>query len=232
MTNLNEYTSRLVVPAIPGVEHQAVPIASEDEGFAITLVPKSDGLPHMAMAQGQQRYYFRTGDSFLPMEHFMLADRFGRRPQPKLELTTHWERIGNKTFLVLGIMNIGKGIARFPALHIEERRSEGLEVYPLTEGFEWPGGVRTYGLSERSRAAARNGTGWRMFCGDDRDAIHPGTTMDVATALGWVMPTDPTAKVDWKDISFRYSLYCDGFSLTEATETIHADEVKRAALGR
>lgn len=231
-SNLTELVTRLVVPAVPGVEQHIIldPEAGKDAGYAVTYVPKAEGLPHMAMAQGQQRYHYRAGDSFMIMEHFMLADRFGRRPQPRLELSYRWEHHGDKTYLVLGITNTGRGIALYPALHVEERASEGVQVFPLDERFGIPGDPRGFGLLERARTTLRPSTAWRMYAGGPGDAIHPGTTLEVVKALGWVMPRDPHANVDWKDISFRYSLHCDGFSLTEATMTIVATEVAKAVL--
>lgn len=231
LSQLNEYISRLVVPAVEGVEHHLIPDSSGgDTGFVVTLVPKGQGLPHMSMAQGQQRYYIRAGDSFLPMEHFMLADRFGRRPQPKLELTHRWERSSNKTYLVLGIKNVGKGIALYPALHVQERIGDNFSLYALDERFDIPADPRRFGLAERVRTIQRPSPLWRIFAGGSEHAIHPGTSLEVVRALGWVMPRQKE-NVDWRALTFRYSLYCDGFGLVEAEMTISADEMCRAATG-
>lgn len=230
LTNLTEYSSRLVVPAVAGVDSFIIPDpeAGDDCGFAVTYVPKAEGLPHMAVAKEQQRYYFRAGDAFLPMEHFMLADRFGRRPQPKLEMTHRWERPGNELYLVLGIANVGAGIALFPALAVEERSSDNFVVAALDE--DWLGKPCVFGLPERIRTASRPSTTWRMFAGGGDHAIHPGTSIEVVQVSVGIPPRQ-LQNVDWKDISFRYSLYCDGVSLVDATATIPADEVARASVG-
>lgn len=231
LSQLNEYVSRLVVPAAEGVEHNLIlNETGGDSGFVVTLVPKGHGVPHMSMGEGQQRYYFRAGDSFLPMEHFMLADRFGRRPQPILELNYRWERPSNKTYLVIGIRNVGKGIALYPALHIEERTADDFSLFSLDERVDLPADPRRFGIPERVRTTQRSSPLWRIFAGGAEHAIHPGTSIEVVRALGWVMPRQ-RANVDWRALTFRYSLHCDGFSSVEAELTISADEMCRAATG-
>lgn len=229
LSNLHEYSAKQVSPAVDGVEHFIIADpAISDQGFAITLVPRVDGEPVMARASNQHRFYYRAGDSFLVMEHFMLADRFGRRPQPKLRLTHRWERKSGYTYAVLAIENIGRGIARDPALQFEERASEQIVAHPLDDRFAHHGDGRAFGLPERTRTTQRPGTGWRMFAGGPGHSIYPGTSLEVIRVLGWAMPQQIEG-VDWRDQSFRYSLYCDGFSLVEAMYTFTAEEICRAA---
>ncbi len=56
--------------------------------MVVFAIPKSDATPHMANAKGsyQRRYYRRTADSTLPMEHYELQDMFGRRPHPLIDI--------------------------------------------------------------------------------------------------------------------------------------------------
>lgn len=231
LSDLNTQLAQLVAPGGVAVEHFLVDMPDQDDcGFAATLVPRWDGLPQMAKGQGQHRYYYRSGDSFLIMEPFMLADRFGRRPQPKLELIHRWERSMNQAYLVLGIKNVGRGMALYPALEIEERGPQDFPLFALDERFAIPGDQRAFGLPERVRTTQRPAVCWRMFAGGHEHVIHPGSSIEVVRALGRIMPTQRD-NVDWRDVSFRYSLFCEGFTLIEDIKAISAEEVCNAAIG-
>jgi hypothetical protein len=110
-SELQELTPQLVAPAIVGVRNEFF----EDEhgsgaGYAITYVPEGEGLPHMAMGKNQSRYMFRSGSSFLAMPHWMVADRFGRRPHPALRLI--FDDFAGSCRLF--IENYGAATAKFP----------------------------------------------------------------------------------------------------------------------
>jgi len=121
-SRLMEFTASAANPSVSGVEHRSLPDSNgADHGFAVTYVPASDGGPHMAKL-GEDRYYKRSGASFLKMEHFEIADMFGRRPRPKLTLnykkidppTIDKTKVRFKFHLVLE--NHGRGSARAPYL--------------------------------------------------------------------------------------------------------------------
>jgi predicted HTH transcriptional regulator len=114
VTRLNTLTGQAVSPIVDGVRHKAI-ISNGEAGFAVTMVPESESGPHMAKCR-EDRYYKRSGDSFYRMEHYDLEDMFGRRREPKLELTTRLEGGGPATEIVLGIRNVGRGTARAPYL--------------------------------------------------------------------------------------------------------------------
>jgi len=87
-TDLQSWTSQLVSPGVEGVEHYLLYETKDDasdKGYIISYVPQSD-LVHMATGKDLHRYYFRSGSSFPKMPSFMVADRYGRRPHPKLQL--------------------------------------------------------------------------------------------------------------------------------------------------
>ena len=72
--------SGCTVPPHSGVQHLCVASTSvEDEGYVITLVPKSYLAPHQCVSP--PRYYMRAGSDFLPVPHAVLQGMFGRRPQ-------------------------------------------------------------------------------------------------------------------------------------------------------
>jgi hypothetical protein len=69
------------------------------------------------------------------MEYFQIEERFGARPHPKLQLYLEPVGFGVEPFspgvierwFVLGIKNVGTGIAKFPS--IRYLRSCGLNIY-------------------------------------------------------------------------------------------------------
>jgi hypothetical protein len=115
-SRLNELTSEALSPSLPGIEHRIVHDDASKPPFVITVVPASEAGPHMALLG--ERYYQRIGQATLPMEHFQLADMFGRRPQALL-------RLGflppEGYCLSANLGNVGRGIATAPYLYIPKR---------------------------------------------------------------------------------------------------------------
>ena len=116
VSKLNEFTGQAVSPVADGIRHKAIETKG-GRGFAATIVPESDSGPHMAKL-GEDRYYKRSGTSFLKMEHFDLEDMFGRRPRPKLvpkvvHIPARAEANGQEQ-LEFSIDNIGRAVAKFP----------------------------------------------------------------------------------------------------------------------
>lgn len=217
LTNLKEYSTQLVAPSAVGVDHFMVedPPGS-DAGYAVTLVPKGDGAPHMAKAKDQHRYYYRAGESFLIMEPFMLADRFGRRPQPQLQISWRFQQIIHNTYVILSLKNIGRGIALYPALELE--KDPDWETHPLNDA-EGLG----FGLPERPRAFDLSVPTRQMFAGGGNDAIHPGTSLDVVQLGRWVVPRGGRVVAD--DIVVKYSVFCEGYSFEGSTLVIPGEDL-------
>jgi hypothetical protein len=113
VSRLKELGDVAVAPALVGVEHRTIPLHGSG-GCAVTLVPQSDGGPHMAKL-GEDRYYQRVGDKFLKMEHYAIADMFGRRRRPVLEVDVRRRDDGRN---VVSIRNTGRGTARGPYLKL------------------------------------------------------------------------------------------------------------------
>lgn len=207
--DLNTYSPQVVSPAVIGVEHVAIPAPEDDDaGFAITLVPKGQDEPHMAVAKEQNRYYYRGNRSFLPMQSFMVADRYRRRPQPKLEFfyrTTHPSPLGREWRLpvYVGIRNVGRGIALYPALAIETETA----FSPAMHGLDGNGHS---GLRQLPSAPSPLGKRRYIFAGGTDHVVHPGTEFDV-TRFELSLPEDTDRSPEF---SFRYEAYCDGDSIS------------------
>jgi hypothetical protein len=134
VSKLNEFTGQAVFPVVDGVRHKAIE-TDGGHGFAATIVPESDSGPHMAKL-GEDRYYKRSGTSFLKMEHFDLEDMFGRRQRPKLDVLVKNEvlpepNVGQEA-LKLSIVNQGRALARFIGVVVKMTNVEIKAV----EGFK------------------------------------------------------------------------------------------------
>jgi hypothetical protein len=122
-SELNTVTPEMVSGPVPGVEHRKI-LASggADEGIVVTAIPQSDATPHMATGPELHRYYRRASDRFQEMEHYEVADMFGRRPHPDLRVEPFWEMQGPaespQIILQFMVSNRGRGVAEFPCLTI------------------------------------------------------------------------------------------------------------------
>ena len=218
VSRLNGLTSDMVNPSVDGIQHRVVHQDADGSGFAATLVPRSDAGPHMAKA-GLDRYYKRSGDSFLKMEHFDVADMFGRRPRPSLALLHTITTAGTKTVegrtvvllrVVLGIENSGRGTARAPYLAV--KAEPPFEVSELgVDGFGHAGLPR---LASRDRSYAKYG-------GMADTVIHPNTSREVLTLVG---DYDCSASVGI-DLSVPYELTAEGAELMRGELLIRSDEI-------
>ena len=178
LTRLNEFSGQVVNPTVVGVEHRILEMSiATDEGFAVTFVPASDAGPHMAK-MGEDRYYQRSGSNFVKMEHFQVADMFGRRPHPELRL--FHRKLGQDKFgrelrlrVQLGIENYGRGSAHAPYLALDLGRPFGIDDFGVD-------GNRHHGLS--LLVNARDGTS--RFGGSGDCFVHPGTSLPVTMLVG------------------------------------------------
>lgn len=116
LSRLNQLTGEAVDPIVDGVRHRTI-LTEGGRGFAVTQVPESDIGPHMAKLR-EDRYYKRSGDSFYKMEHFDIADMFGRRRRPKLEAIARLRGQRAETQIVIGLRNEGRASARAPYIAI------------------------------------------------------------------------------------------------------------------
>lgn len=112
VTRLNSLTGEATDPGIDGVRHRSIEIGG-GRGFAATMVPESETGPHMAKL-GDNRYYRRIGDRFYRMEHYDIADMFGRRRKPKLIVFYRITGTKGSAEVHLGLRNEGRATARAP----------------------------------------------------------------------------------------------------------------------
>jgi hypothetical protein len=163
LTRLNEFTGQCVSPLVDGVRHKAIPSAGA-AGFCVTLIPASESGPHMAKG-GEDRYYKRAGSAFYRLEHFDVADMFGRRRRPKLVLTLQKE--GHGQSVLVSVKNEGRGVAKAPYLALD------LPAGFRASGYGFDGNGR-FGL----RSIGQHGNRC-LFGGDAGTVIHVGLDLPV-----------------------------------------------------
>ncbi len=206
IARLNELTGEGVSPTVPGVRHRL--LGEKDNAFAATLVPASDLGPHMAKF-GEDRYYKRSGDSFYRLEHFDLADMFGRRPKPALSLSIATARAGGgrsaglvewKGDAILRISNDGRGSATAPYLSVNISGSKISQVGLDGNGYE--------GLPRRRARGdyLHNVT----FGGTSDHVIHPDTILDVGAIRLLVQSSGPGTELHVEPIKVEYQLAAEG----------------------
>jgi hypothetical protein len=194
LSRLNEHTAMGVRPAVDGVMHRAIK-TSNNRGFVVSLIPESSAGPHMAMAR-EGRYYKRSGSSFLPMEHFEIADMFGRRRRPKLRLSVELRNGGEMATgdgrtehygkLLLLLSNDGRGTAKnlYVDLHLEA-----------------PYGMGKWGIDGNSNEGLPRMPPFTKtsvkYGGDSERVLHPGLTMELA-AISVFTPHSPGPLPDLK----------------------------------
>jgi hypothetical protein len=165
---------QLIEPGIEAVQASEInePVGSRS-GFVVVHIPASEGSPRRS--RKDWKFYLRIGSGTFPMEYFQIEERFGRRPPPKLELYFEIEGIRHSTYdphhpersFVLGLRNLGYGIAKFPS--IRYRRSSGLGVSRF--GID---GSMGFGLPQ-----CPSENEWATFRGGVDEVIYPGETRKI-----------------------------------------------------
>jgi hypothetical protein len=221
LSKLNEHTGSALSPIATGVRHRTIP-ARGSEGFAATLVPASDSGPHMAKGGGEHRYYKRSGDSFRMMEHFDIADMFGRRRRPELTVKavvrpgaasnpgSQWAVFEGD--IIITIENNGRGTASAPFLDLAIEDSYHLkgrkDLWDASSGRI----QRLDFSSTRSHA---------QFGSEINTVIHPGTAFP-AVRVEYQFTSETTPP----DLILRYSVAAVDFPLTSGSLHLTGNEIK------
>lgn len=212
LSRLRSLESEALLPRHGAMRHKAL-LIGEDEGFLITLVPESEAGPHMAKL-GVNQYFKRSGDSARLMEHFDLADMFGRRPKPRLHLSGRLAGVAQgqnkgQVYVVVSVINEGRGTAKGPHLVIETPGAIHADDYGVD-------GNRNVGLPRLFTSRPGQET---AFGGDASVLIHPGVSRDV-TRLRIPAPLE-------QDLAIQYSISAEDMPAQRGELTITAEEVRK-----
>lgn len=140
--------SGCTVPPHPMVRHHPIGTAS-GRGFVVTYIAKSYYAPHQCLKPSLQ-YYIRAGSDFVPTPHAVLADLFGRRPQPfvfhmwsgttpKL-VSVHPDQQGIEFNLGIQLGSHGPGLARDLYLNVNFMKPKGnTQTWITPDKTNWTG---------------------------------------------------------------------------------------------
>ncbi|MGH7651930.1 MAG: AlbA family DNA-binding domain-containing protein [Gemmatimonadaceae bacterium] len=230
LSRLNEFTATSVSPMVGGVRHRSI-LMDGDAGCAISLVPASDVGPHMAKAS-EDRYYKRSGDSFRRMEHFDVADMFGRRARPVLKFATRIVGGGGSSGggptvyngkLTFGVENIGRGIAK--SIYLAVRSSSGYLIDPF--GID---GNRSEGLPRIVQAIDHASA---KYGGTQDIVVHPGVMLEVGAVHLKAAYWAADGKLEMPaPLTVVYEIAAEGFPLEKGEVTLDADEIASAVYPR
>lgn len=206
-SRLVELSGEGVMPRLDRVLHRVFRRRSTGAGFAVTLVPESEGGPHMAKL-AENRYYKRSGTSFVVMEHFDIADMMGRRPRPQLTLAFSVLNPGNEPEIIVGIANSGKGSASAPYLALKIR--EGPFKH---DGLHGLNGNGHFGMAKIMVPSS----GFEAAFGEGTDfVVHAGRTLYVTK---YRLPFQNNLPIT-RDVEINYLLCAENVPLTEGTLAI------------
>lgn len=213
LSRLNELTGDATSPTVPGVQHRIVGELDDGAGYAITMVPVSDTGPHMAKLSVDQ-YFKRAGDSFLKMEHFDIADMFGRRPKPALHFRFDVYQDGligtidhpvTQMYRAVGSLeNVGRGSAVAPYLAVDVRAPYQVSAYGVD-------GNGNFGLPRLVSAGS-----FSRFGASANVVLHPGVTIEVFSVRGKFDVTDPKLE----PIQIDYAFAATDVALTTGTAEV------------
>lgn len=218
INRLNSLTGELVSPLVEGVCHKSIEL-SEDAGIIVTLIPASDSGPHMAKGR-ESRYYKRSGDSFYKMEHYDIEDMFGRRKKPNLNLFTFLETgvdvisgygEWRECKVIIGIINDGRGIAKYPYI--------SLKIYPPYELSHYGlDGNRNVGLP---RLLTGMNDGVIKYGGNVNNIIHTGMILEITYVSIKVYKNN----LDIKDLIIEYEICAENTKIKKDTKVLCGQDI-------
>ena len=222
ITRLNSLTGEAVRPIVDGVRHRCIEV--KDVSVIATLVPRSEVAPHMAKC-GENQYFKRAGDAFYALEHFDIADMFGRRPQPRLRPIFTVRPSGGSGkeahgVVVVAIENIGRGIATAPALHLRVDPPFRVDEHGLTGNLQ-------DGLPRLPRAQGASDV---VFAGSTSTVVHAGTDLQVCSVKMWVTFLADDGVRDLHDLRFTYLITCAEGARVEGEFRLTASELAAVTL--
>lgn len=213
-------------PSVRDIDGDWIPGDSGAGGFALIYVPESPLPPHrvsLKIKGVQNHYYVRSGQDFTVATHTQLEDMFGRRPQPKLSLTTkvasggHGTRSGRawaEVRVIVGIKNSGRGPARGPFISIAVNQPYRLSGVITDQNFGFRG-IQPQTATEGRYSSLQ---GVILHSGLDQEVTYISTEVDISERDVCVL--------EIHDLVIQYILAADGTRTVSGREIIRAAEIR------
>ena len=184
-SDITTLISDSLMPRHDGIRVDIVKAATAPgAGYLLILIERSERRPHRAEL-GVGRYFKRSGDNTIRMEHYDIEDSFKRLIMPSLEIRTEVRntapaRIGNDARVFnpsinLYLRNPSPATARFPFLILKDIR--GID--------------RNFPLGSMSGLVCRSQNGEQHFLGGADIVIHPELELLVT---GFLIPPIKAAR--------------------------------------
>jgi len=192
---------------------------SVNTGYIKIYIPPTDGEPVMARYK-ENRYLRRNNDGVRVMDHYEIMDMLGRRPRPELNL--YYEIVpggmsdgpNGKSIdfhIILGIKNIGKGIAKYPGLEIHINEPYKIDHYGIDGNMNF--GLRMIRIFPQNPQH-------RKYCGGVDDVIHPGDHLQVTRVTTKRIRITPEEQQYPPALSGYCLLHAEGIAIKEKPFTI------------
>ncbi len=209
-------------PPVDGTEGDWIPSDAEGTaGFGLLYVPESLLPPHrviLKIANIKDRYFQRSGESFIVASHAQLEDMFRRRPRPELSLSTDIAYVRRvelrfEALVILAIENRGRGVAKSPFLAVTVHEPYDISPHGVDE-------IGTLGLTPvPTRIRSRE---YRY--GSSADVvIHSGDSRDVTAVLININVTQPQYHV--RDLVIDYRIAAEGVAPFEDQLVIRVQDL-------
>ena len=173
-SKIESLCSEYVSPSNIKIEVTSVDL-KEDTGVIAIKIPRGDNRPYMSMAPNHQRYYKRSHDRFVPMEHYEVVDLVKISDSPVLECELRFMDRGSmggnpSASLIFGVRNTSRIIAKYPFITYQSRA--GL---PRADRYGLDGNGKTGWPT-----LIGDPDGYATFLGRSDDVIHPGRVILVS----------------------------------------------------
>ncbi len=209
-----------LMPPNEAIKVQDIPsVEVEGGGYLLVLVEPSELRPHMDMAPDDHRYYRRSGDRFVQMEHYEIQDMFNRIAPVQLDVFYQFEGIKRreqKASIKFGMRNNTRLTAKFPYIHLKSFVGGQLDR----------GGP--YGGSKFGLYPAQTHYG-HLFAGNANDVLHPGRELlvfgiDVPLKAGaeGIMYTDAHLQT----LTLELQVGCENSQMREMRIDLSAEELR------
>lgn len=204
---------QLVEPPVSGVRIEIRKLERlPDSGFLLVYIPASE-MAHRS--RKDREFHRRHGTGFHRMEYFEIAEMFGRRRRPMLNVSARFKefaslvRVPSAARYVISLENVGRGIAKFPGLLLKQSRAC---IYGVDGNLQ-------FGLPPRPTSTGQN----LLYGGGADHVIYPGSALEVTMIeVGLVRRG---SNLVTPETAIEYELYAEEMTTIKGTLKLTEHEI-------